>query len=127
MPRRTTSLPQLQEHIWDELPDKKLAVGREAVFDVVSALVQEWPDEQLSGLNPEDMAGSKAIADLHRSAKRHMRLVYGSAKFDSMWILALQILLPIIINQLLDWWKRRKDNRARLRRWRKRWINGDET
>lgn len=124
MARRTTSLPLLQEYLWDQLPEERQAVGRTVVNDLINVLVQEWPDEQLSGLNPENYAGSQPLVDLTKSVRRHLRLVYGSADFDSMLLIAIQILLPILITQLLDWWKRRKENRARLRRWRRGWVNG---
>ena len=127
MPQPTRTLEQLQEFVWAELPIRKNLAGREAVFDAVSAAVHEWPDESLSAARAGSEEEMEAMLQLSRSVKRHMALVYGDKKFGSVWIVALQILLPLIVDLILKWWRRRKEHRARIRVWRRKWVNGSES
>lgn len=124
MPPRTTTLPQFQEYIWDQLPYQRGLLGREALCDVVAIAVQEWPDDELSDTKSGDTGEIKAQGQLTANIRRHLILTYGQEKFDAMWVIALQILLPIIIDQMLKWWRRRKENRGRIRIWRRKWTDG---
>lgn len=125
MARRTGTLPQFQEYVWEQLPYQRGMLGKEAVYDVVNVAIQEWPDELLCSCDPDSQAEAQVTGELGASVRRHLRLAYGAEKFDAMWIIALQILLPIIIDQVLKWWRRRKENRGRIRIWRRKWVNGD--
>lgn len=117
------TLPMMQEYIWECLPMRKYMAGREAVFDTVMVLVQEWPDDMLAHTKSGDTGEVIAKGELEKSVRRHLTLTYGEKKFGTLWIVALQILLPIIIDLLLDWWRRRKDHRGWLRMWRRRWVS----
>lgn len=114
-----------RERIWEDLPARKHAIGKEAVFDAIAVVVQEWPDDILSQTKSGDTGEIVATRELAKTVKRHMALTYGEQKFGVLWLLALQILLPILIDQILKWWRRRKENQGRLRIWRRRWVNGD--
>lgn len=127
MPRRTASLSQFQESVWEQLPQSRGMLGKEVVYDVVSVAIQEWPDELLCGCDPGSPAEVKVTSQLESSVRRHMRFAYGAEKFDAMWIIALQILLPIIVDQILKWWRGRKEHRGRVRIWRRKWVNGSES
>lgn len=120
----TTTLLQFQDYIWAGLPFQRSMAGREVVRDVVSAAVQEWPDELLSSAKAGSDEETALIQKLTEDVRRHLQLVYGDEKFGSLWIIALQLLLPIIINQMLMWWRRRKEHKGRVRIWRRKWING---
>lgn len=120
----TKTLPQFQEYIWQHLPMRKHMAGKEAVFDAVAVAVQEWPDDELSACKAGDKGETVATEQVISNVKRHMTLAYGEKKFGVLWMVALQILLPIIIDQILKWWRRRKENQGRLRLWRRKWVNG---
>lgn len=122
----TATLQQFQEFVWDRLPLQRHKLGREVVNDVIAVAVQEWPDELLSQSKSGDSIELEAVQGLKQSVRRHMELVYGEEKFGSFWIIALQIMLPIIIDQMLRWWRRRKENRGRIRIWRRKWVDGTE-
>lgn len=126
MPLPTRTLEQLQEWVWSELPVRKNVAGKEAVCDAVSAAVHEWPDEELSSSPAGGEREMAAMLGLSKSVRRHMALVYGEKQFGSMWVIALQILLPLIVDLVLKWWRRRKEHRARIRVWRRKWVNGSE-
>lgn len=121
----TKTLPQFQEYIWMSLPMRKHMAGKEAIYDAVAVAIQEWPDEQLSACRAGDESETVAAEELTKSVKRHLSLAYGDKKFGSLWIVALQILLPIIVDQILKWWRRRKENQGRIRLWRRKWVNGE--
>lgn len=127
MPLPTRTLEQLQAWVWSELPVRKNLAGKEAVFDAVSAAVHEWPDELLSSSPAGSDQEMAAMLSLSKSVRRHMALVYGEKQFGSIWIVALQILLPLIVDLILKWWRRRKEHRARIRMWRRKWVNGTES
>lgn len=109
-----------REDIWAKLPAKKHKVGREVVFDIIDAAVQEFPIEEYSQSDSGDTAELKASWELCKSIKRHSAVLYGE-KFGSLWLIALQILVPIIIELILQWWRRDGKNRRRLANWRRRW------
>lgn len=108
------------EDIWSRLPEKKHKVGKEVIFDLIASAVQEFPVEEYSQSQSGDSSDLKASWELCKSMKRHAALMYGE-KFSSLWLLALQILVPIIINLILEWWRRDKRNRKRLAFWRRNW------
>ena len=118
------SLPELQSYVWDLLPQRKHEVGKEVVYDIVSAAVQEWPDENYSSSKSGDSEELRATAELSKSMKRHMQVIYGDKQFGSLWIVALQILIPVIIDLMLRWWRRKERHRKLLRLWRRNWTNG---
>ena len=126
MPLPTRTLEQLQEWVWSELPVRKNVAGKEAVFDAVSAAVHEWPDEELSASRAGSDQEMTSMLALSKSVRRHMALVYGEKQFGSVWVVALQVLLPLIVDLILKWWRRRKEHRARIRMWRRKWVNGSE-
>lgn len=127
MPRPSMTLQQFQENVWNELPHQRSMLGREVVYDTIAVAIQEWPDDKLSQAEANSEGERVTIRALKDSVRRHLRLMYGEDKFESMWIIALQIILPILVDQILKWWRRRKDNRSRLRMWRRKWVNGEET
>ncbi len=127
MPLPTRTLEQFQEWVWSELPVRKHMAGKEAVFDVVAIIVQEWPDIVLAEAKSGGPAELIAMKELAKTVKRHMALVYGDKDFGTVWLIALQILLPLIVDLTLKWWRRRKEHRGRLRMWRRKWVNGTES
>lgn len=128
MARSTTTLPQFQDYIWSQIPERQRErAGREMVNDLVAVAVQEWPDELLSQANPGDEVEAAALGQLQKNIDRHMELTYGSKQdYGMVWIILLQILGPIVIKLILEWWRKRKENRGRIRIWRRKWVNGTE-
>jgi hypothetical protein len=130
MSRPTTSFPQFQDYIWSQIPERQRdRVGREMVNDLVSVVVQEWPDEQLSQANPKGSAELEALGELRKTAARHLQLAYGDEKASEMslvWMFLLQFILPIVLEKTLEWWRKRKENRGRIRIWRRKWVNDTE-
>jgi len=92
-------------------------VGKEAVYDVVALAVQEWPAEKFSQCQDGDEAERGLLQGLEQDVRRHMDLVYGDRKCGSVWIIALQFILPIIIRLVYEWWKKRKENKDRMAKW----------
>lgn len=121
---------KLQRTIWDILPDKKHAAGKEKVYDVVSIVVQEWPEQEFGRLRDDPEAASvEAVPSyrrLVRTVKRHMDLLYGEEEdFGTLWIIALEILVSQIIRLVLKWWLENRRNQRTLRNWRQRWAADD--
>jgi hypothetical protein len=109
-----------REEIWSRLPAKKHKAGKEVVLDLIDACVQEFPAEEFAQSNSGETGELKASWELCKSIKRHAAVLYGE-KFSSLWLIALQVLVPIIIELILQWWRRDGKNRRRLAIWRSRW------
>jgi hypothetical protein len=112
---------QFQAFVWSELPPRRSRLGREMVADIVALAVQEWPSELLSQCDALSAEETKALADLAENIKRQAQLLYGERKFRSLWIIALQLLLPLILEVILAWWRDRKVNRGKITLWRRHW------
>ena len=126
----SSAFTRLQNKIWDILPDKKHAAGKEKVFDIISIVVQEWPEKEFGSIQstPEDAAVSTipSYRKLVRGVKRHMDLLYGQEEeFGTLWIIALELLVSQIIRLILRWWLENRRNQRTLRNWRQRWAADD--
>lgn len=121
MDESTSTLGQFQQYIWNQLPPRRTAAGQEVVRDLVTLAVQEWPDETLAQCDPGSPQEFEAIKGVIVSVKRQAEFLYGQRKFAGLWMVALNILIPVIVQAILDWWRRRKDHRRRLNMWRRRW------
>jgi hypothetical protein len=99
-------------------------VGREVVDDAVMIAVQQWPSDELSqaaSKSPEEMVLMHRLA---WDVRRMMELLYGAERFLSDWMIGLRFLIPQMLGVMRDWWRRRKDNRAKVITWRRKWCNG---
>lgn len=126
----SSAFTRLQSKIWDILPDKKHAAGKEKVFDIIAVVVQEWPEQEFGKIkeSPEDasVATIPSYRKLVRAVKRHMDLLYGQEEeFGTLWIIALEILVSQIIRLILRWWLENRRNQRTLRNWRQRWAADD--
>lgn len=120
----TATLPQFQHYVWETLPIRKSVVGREIVDDAVMLAVQQWPAEELSMV---DAKSPQEVALLHRTmwdVRRMLELLYGSERFLGYWLVGMRALLPHLIDVVRVWWRKRKDNRAKVAIWRRKWCNG---
>lgn len=123
MSNQTATLPQFQTYVWELLPIRKEAVGRELVNDIVLAAVQFWPNDELS----ESATGSAEEATEMRrvawSVRRVLEFVYGYDRFQGYWLMGAKSVLSMILEIIRMWWRRRKDNRAKITIWRRKWIH----
>ena len=117
----TTTLSQFQQYVWDRLPPRREVAGREMVDDLVALAIQEWPVDLLSQADPDSTAQVEAMREMVVSMKRQAEFIYGQKRFAGVWFVALQMLIPIIVQVILEWWRHRKVNRSRLTIWRRRW------
>lgn len=121
---------RLQRQIWEILPDKKHAAGKEKIYDIVAVVVQEWPEKPFKSLDTDpDTAALKTIPSfrkLQRAVKRHMHLLYGEEEeFGILWAIVLEILVSQVIRLVLRWWLENRRNQRTLRNWRERWATED--
>lgn len=121
MANAPSTLNQFQQYVWDNLPPRRSVAGREVVADLVALAIQEWPADLLSQADPGSKEEREAVRSLLVSMKRQAEFMYGQKKFAGLWVIALQILIPIIVRVIMDWWRKRKDNRRRLLMWRRKW------
>ena len=117
----TSTIRQFQDYMWNSLPVRRAAVGREVIDDVVLLAIQFWPVEELSQAAPRSKEEFVSLADLADDIRRVFVLVYGLERVEALLLLGLDKINPLVIDNLCDWWRRRKDNRAKLIIWRRRW------
>lgn len=122
MDEPTSTLKQFQRYVWNRLPPRRTVAGEEVVFDIVALAVTEWPSEALSQADPESLEEFNALRTLILSIKRQAEFMYGQKRFAGLWLAILQMLIPMIVQAILDWWRQRKDHRARLLMWRRKWV-----
>lgn len=118
----TATLPQFQSYVWELLPIRKQVVGRELVNDIVLAAVQFWPNEELSQADagsPEEATEMRRVA---WSVRRVLEFVYGRDRFQGYWLMGAKSILSMVLEIIRMWWRRRKDNRAKITIWRRKWI-----
>lgn len=113
---------KFQNQIWDALPERKHVAGKERIFDAVSIIVQEWPEEELANLRKGGPKAVRVAIRLNKTLKRQMHLLYGEEDFSSLWAIALNVLVSMIIRLILDWWLKDELNRKALRIWRRKWV-----
>jgi hypothetical protein len=120
------SFTDFQEQVWDNLPLKKYLATKERVFDAISVIVQEWPDEQFAQSFGDEQQQAKVVRDLMKSIKRHLHLAYGEKDFGVIWSIILQALLYEMVVMILEWWRKKKANRISILKWRQRWHKGEK-
>lgn len=117
--------------MWDALPLRKFLAGRERVYDCISVVVQEWPDDEfaLAEVAMKDSGDRKkqsvVIKDLMLNVKRHLHLAYGEVEFGFIWTIILQALLWELIHLICEWWRKRSENRMALLKWQKQWRENE--
>lgn len=110
-----------QAMVWKRLPKRKWLAGRDRVYDCISIMVQEWPDEEMALAEGEIAKQWDVVRSLTNSVKRHLHLAYGEQEFGFIWTILLQALLHEIVALMLEWWRERKENRMTLLKWQRKW------
>ena len=118
----TSNVKQFQQYMWDSLPVRRIAVGREAVDDVSLLAIQLWPVEELCQTDRCSKEEVVILADLACDIRRIMCFVYGVDAFEGLWLIGMRQIMPQLLDNMVDWWRRRKDNRAKVVLWRRRWM-----
>jgi len=118
----TATLSQFQMYVWEALPVRKAVVGREVVDDIVTLAVQQWPVEDMSEANSDPKQESALMHRLAWDVRRMMEVIYGADRFVGLWVVGLKAVLMQVLEVMRTWWHRRKDNRAKIVIWRRRWV-----
>lgn len=118
----TATVEELQRYVWELLPTRKLAIDREVAHDAVIVAVQCWPVELLSQVEAGSAECLRALNTLVNDIRRILSCVYGTDRFRAYWAVGLRTLIPNAVEIIYDWWRRRKDNRAKIITWRRKWV-----
>lgn len=94
----------------------------EAIYDVTLVAVQCWPAELLSQTPPDTQEELVVLRALCMDIQRILTCVYGEERFKGIWLIGLSVLIPKVVDVINDWWRRRKDNRAKITMWRRKWV-----
>ncbi len=102
---------------------RREAVGRELVNDIVLAAVQFWPNDELSQTNPGSEEEATEMRRAAWSVRRVLEFVYGHDRFQGYWLMGAKSVLSMVLEIIRMWWRRRKDNRAKITIWRRKWLH----
>jgi len=116
MPRSKLSL--FRETIWDSLPEAKYLAGKEAVFDLVTIALQEWPDESFAQIAAENTKNKCAVENLLADMKRIFHLCAGDENFEAAWNMFMRPLVYEVILSMHGFWRSRRANRLAMKTWR---------
>ena len=122
MPKHTATIPQFQNYCWYQLPVRKQVLGQEVVFDCIVAAIQFWPVEELSQAEAGSDEETSAMHGLYKDINRILTLIWGDERFAAFNSLGLDHFMPHLLFVMLHWWRRRKENRARIIVWRRKWV-----
>lgn len=117
----TSTIRQFQDYMWESLPARRVAIGREVIDDVATLAIQFWPVEELCQAAPRSKEEIVLLADLGGDIRRLLVLVYSLERVEALYLLGLDTIIPQLLDNMCDWWRRRKDNRAKLIIWRRKW------
>lgn len=118
----TATIRQFQRFVWESLPIRREALGQEFISDIVLLAVQQWPAEELSQAAPDTPEEAEAIRSLQWDIRRMAEFIYGEERFAGFWLLGARAVIPLVVEVIRKWWRRRKDNRAKIGIWRRRWV-----
>ena len=112
------TLSDLQEHVWRHMPMRKHMVGRKAMDDLTTLIVENWQGEYMGEAadDAERAVVAKAIAD---AVKRSHQWQSGkdANEYGFFWTLILQAVVSAAIQLILKWWLERRTNRLLMTCW----------
>lgn len=118
-------IDDLQELVWDRMPARKYVAGREFIYDLTLAAIQEWPAEKMLHIQSGTSAEVLQMNELKASLKRHITLTHGhEQRYGFIWTLVLSAVISELVRVLLNWWWNNRKNREHMAEWQKRWRNG---
>jgi hypothetical protein len=118
----TSTIQQFQRYVWECLPIRKEAVDREMIDDVVLVAIQFWPVAHLAQTQPGSQEEAIVLSVLSKDIRRVLQFVYGEERFQGYYLIGLRSLIPQSVNVINQWWQSRKDNRAKINTWRRKWV-----
>ena len=118
----TSTIQQFQRYVWECLPIRKESVDRELINDVVLAAIQFWPVELIAQTQPGSQEEAIVLSVLSQDIRRVLQFVYGDERFRGYYLIGLRTLIPQSVNVINQWWQSRKDNRAKINTWRRKWV-----
>lgn len=90
--------------------------------DIVLVAIQLWPVEHLSQVDSRSQEQAVVLAALSADVRRILEAIYGEERFRGYRMMGLSPMVLTVISVMHDWWHRRKDNRAKMNTWRRRWV-----
>ena len=126
MGKSTATIPAFSKYCWDLLPVRREAVDKESICDCILVAIQHWPVEKLSQAQPMTIDEADCLADVAMDVHRVLSCVYGEERWEGYRVIGIDCLLPELLVVMCQWWRRRKDNRAKIILWRRKWVPYDE-
>lgn len=126
MRKSTSNVQNFQKYIWGMLPIRREVVDEESVHDCIIVAIQLWPVEKLSQAEPGTMSEAEALLETVSDIHRVLSFVYGEDRWLGYRIIGIDCLLPELLAIMCHWWRRRKDNRAKIILWRRKWVTDAE-
>lgn len=119
------TVEEFQDEMWERMGPRKYVAGKEAIYDLISVAVQEWPTEDLVHVKSGSGGEMYHTDNLKKAMRRQIILSHGESKqFSFIWTLMLSAIINEVVKVILAWWWNSDKNRTLIRKWRQRWRNG---
>lgn len=92
--------------------------GKEAIFDIVTIALQQWPDESFAQIAAENTKNTDVANALLADIKRIYHLCTGDENFDAAWDMFMRPLVLEIVLAMHRFWAAKKANRLVMRTWK---------
>lgn len=111
-------LSDLQDHVWRRMPMRKHMVGRKAMDDLTTLIVENWQGEYMGEAADEAERAVVSQAIAGAVTRSHQWQSGKDAKeYGFLWALILQAVVSAAIQLILKWWLERRTNRLLMTCW----------
>lgn len=114
------TLADLREYVWRRLPVRKHLVGRQAMDDVVTLIVENWQGDYMAAAATDAeraVVCGAIVADVKRAHQWQSGQEPGNYVF--FWAIILQALVAVAVQKIIEWWLQRRSHRLLIEGWQR--------
>lgn len=111
---------ELHEHVWSQLPVRKLVVGKKRINNWVDLAVENWQADAFSAA-PEGYQRDLIVQNVVASIRRMDEVMSDEEpkQYGFIWLLLLSGLVSLVVQVILKWWFQAEPNREAMEAWQK--------
>ena len=112
-------LAELKAHLWNELPVRKLVVGKRRVHNWVELAIENWDADVFGAVN-SDYERDLAIQSVVQSIRRMDETMSDEEpkQYGFIWLLLLSGLVSLLVQLILKWWMDNDENKVSMAAWK---------
>lgn len=112
-------IDELREHVWANLPIRKLVVGKKRVNNWVDLAVENWQPMEFSAA-PEGYQRDLVVQGVVASIRRMDEVMSDEEpkQYGFVWLLILSGLVSLLVQIILKWWFQEEKNQEAMAAWK---------